>query len=98
MNCSECQEQLTAYVEGLLEPQSAREVARHVEGCAACAAEAAEHRTLRERLVADGRAFAEVSFETAVMARIGERRSLNLRRIAMRKRYGKAGLGLAANT
>jgi hypothetical protein len=46
MTCPERATDLGAYVLGALEPADARRVEGHVRGCAACAAELAEFRTL----------------------------------------------------
>ncbi|MHC4067570.1 MAG: anti-sigma factor family protein, partial [Planctomycetota bacterium] len=96
MNCLQCREHLTAHVEGLLDPQHEQEVAQHLEICPACRAEAAEHRQLQERLVTNGKVLTAKSFEAAVMNRVVREQAVKQRRIAMTKRYGKLGLGLAA--
>jgi anti-sigma factor RsiW len=96
MNCSDCQEQLTAFTEGLLEPQAADQVAQHLQACPACRTEASAQRQLRDRLLAGAGAFAGRSFEAAVLDRIDQQRASRDRRITMLKRYGRAGVGLAA--
>lgn len=53
MSCDKTKERLAAYLEGLLEPAEAEEVARHVSECAACRAEEARHRAVWELLAAD---------------------------------------------
>ena len=96
MNCNECQENLVAYVEGLLDQQQGRDVRAHVQGCPTCRAEAAEIAGLRDRLTANGTSFTPGSVETVVMDRIARERASQLRKRAMRTKYGKTGWGLAA--
>lgn len=96
MNCPECRDQLVAYLEELLDPQRNSAVAEHLASCPACREEAAEQRRLRERLMAGRESFAGASFESAIMERISGQRAARMRRIAMRKRYGRWGVGLAA--
>ena len=95
MNCSECQDHLIAYAEGLLDARQQREVVSHLQACPACKADAAENAHLHGRLSACGKRLAQGSVETEVMGRIVREQDSKLRRIAMRKRYGKRGLGLA---
>ena len=96
MNCSQCQEYLTAYLEGLLDIPLNREVAQHLETCEACTAIADEQRRLGECLIESARSLADPALGNAVMNRITARQTTYQRRIAMRKRYERIGLGLAA--
>lgn len=96
MNCSTCENQLTAYVEGLLDPERDREVAAHLTACAACQAHVAEFRRVQERLRAYAQSVPDVPLAVKVMDRIAADRALTPRRIAMRQQYGKMGLGIAA--
>jgi len=96
MNCAECREELVAYVEGLSSAQSRQNVTRHLEECAACRDELAELTGLRDRLVEDGQAVGHRSLETPVMDRIVREGTFKLRTFQMRKRYGRAGVGLVA--
>ncbi len=96
MNCAQCQENLVAHIEGLLEVQQERELAAHLQECPTCQAESAGWSGLRDRLIASGTNLGQGSVEAPVMARIAQERTINSRRIAMRKRYGKTGVGLAA--
>jgi hypothetical protein len=96
MNCSECRDQLVAYLEELLDPQSKGAVAEHLASCPDCREEAAEQQRLRERLVSGSESLAGASFESAIMVRISGQRVSRMRRIAMRRRYGRVGVGLAA--
>jgi outer membrane lipoprotein-sorting protein len=96
MNCNECRENLVAHIEGLLEAQQEREVAAHLRSCPACRAEAEEHARLRNSLIAGGEAFSQKSVAQSVMDRILREQTLQIRKFTMRKRYGRAGLGLTA--
>lgn len=96
MNCTECRENLTAHLEGLLDPAQDRDVTGHLDSCSACRTEVALQTRLRERLVKNGKAFAQAAMEAVVMDRIRSRRASELRRTAMHRRIGKMGLGLAA--
>lgn len=96
MNCPECQEQLVGYAESVVDPQVGRQVARHLQSCAICRAEVARQEKLRNRLVRDAEAMPQTPLELPVMNRIVREQTFKLRRSAMRKRYGKVGLGLAA--
>jgi hypothetical protein len=96
VNCSTCEDQLTAYVEGLLDAERDREVAAHLTTCAACQAHLAEVRRIQERLTAYAQSMPETSLAATVMDRIAMDRARTPRRFAMRNEYGKLGLGLAA--
>ena len=96
MNCSQCQEDLVAYVEGVLDDETAGTVASHLGQCPACGSEADRIARLRDRLTADGESLMKRSLETVVMDRILREETKAFRRILMWKRYGKAGLGLVA--
>ncbi|UCC31321.1 MAG: zf-HC2 domain-containing protein [Phycisphaerales bacterium] len=96
MSCGQCQELLTAYVEGLLDPQQEHDVGKHLETCPPCQADVTEQREIRQRLVSDAQALTGRSLELPVMTRIAAEEGVIQRRIAMRKQYGKVGLGLAA--
>mgnify|MGYP001041970489 CR=1 FL=1 len=96
MNCAECRDELVAYVEELSSPESRQNVARHLEECAACRDALTELAELRDRLVEDGQAVGHRSLETSVMDRIVREGTFKLRTFQMRKRYGRAGVGLVA--
>lgn len=96
MNCTECQENLVAYLEDVLPEEEKQQVAAHLQSCPTCSDEASEHTRLRDRLLADGKALGSVPLDTCVMDRILREQTLKLRRMTMRKRYARAGLGLAA--
>ncbi len=70
MNCIECQENLAAHLEGLLEPEQAQALQTHLETCPACQAEQQAFAGLQRRLVARGRAAADVALVEPVMNQI----------------------------
>lgn len=95
MNCPECQQHLIAHMEGLLDGRREGDLVTHLQACPTCQSEATEHAGLRERLDASGKTFARRTVLTSVMDRIVQQPPMQLRKITMQKRYGKAGLGLA---
>jgi outer membrane lipoprotein-sorting protein len=96
MNCTECQENLVAYLEGALPAPEAQTIEAHLQACPACSTELTEYARLRDRLMADANALGRVPLDTRVMNRVFREQTLKLRRRAMRKRYGWIGLGMAA--
>ncbi|HEY5914185.1 MAG TPA: hypothetical protein VJA21_26660 [Verrucomicrobiae bacterium] len=96
MNCTECQENLVACVEGLLLAEEARQCRAHLESCAACRAEYAAIEGLQQELVARGQRAAEVSLVVPVMQQIRqERRPLDWR-AGMGALFTRWGFGLSA--
>lgn len=67
MNCVECRDQLVACLEGQLDDESARLCRAHLETCPACLNEHDALARLQSRLVANGKAAAEVSLVFDVM-------------------------------
>jgi len=98
MKCSECQEQLIGYLEGLLERGRQGEVDQHLRECSVCRAEADAHAHLRDRLIGHGKALAQVQLAPQVMARIAREQASWRRRLAMVMRSPKTRIGLAAVT
>jgi outer membrane lipoprotein-sorting protein len=99
MNCQECQDELTAYLEGLLDEPRQSQIDLHVAECVACQAELQAVRELTVRLARHGLAAPAISLETAVMDRILHDQALQLRRLKMRKRLrvlGFSGVTAAA--
>jgi hypothetical protein len=74
MNCDDCQENLVANLEGVLDPQTAADCRRHVEGCPACKSVEEATFKLRQELLGRGRAAAQVSMVGSVMSRIRDER------------------------
>lgn len=98
MNCPQFEEQLVAYLEGLLDRAAADRIESHLADCPACRAELDELRHVSDRLVCDGQAASGVSLEIQVMCRIIREQALELRKMKMRKRYRliRAGAAVAA--
>jgi outer membrane lipoprotein-sorting protein len=102
MNCAECRENLLALLEGLLEAEPSSQCRAHVESCADCRAEHAALSRLQERLVAGGRAAAEVSMVEPVMRRVRqaqtkpERPTILSRLFQYRWGFGLGAAGAAA--
>ncbi len=94
MDCQQCQEQLAAYVEGLLGRKEQHEVASHLQDCLRCRADAEEFRQLHIRLVKRGRELCQKPLNSLVMARIMRRK----RRSVMLRRTGFAVAGAVAIT
>ena len=59
MNCSECQENLIAYIECLLDPEATAACRSHLETCALCREEEHAVTGLHERLQDRGQAGSE---------------------------------------
>jgi mycothiol system anti-sigma-R factor len=53
VRCREVEERIATYLDGELEASEASEVARHLEGCAACSALRERHQALRAAVLAD---------------------------------------------
>ncbi len=70
MNCTECQENLVACVEGVLLPEQAHQCRAHLESCPECGAEYAAVEALQHQLVAHGQRAAEISVVVPVMQEI----------------------------
>lgn len=73
MNCTECQENLVACIEGLLVPEEMSERQAHIGSCPECRAEYTAVAGLQRQLVAHGRKAAEVSLVVPVMQEIGRK-------------------------
>ncbi len=96
MNCTQCQENLVAYLEDVLPEAEKQQVATHLQSCSTCSHEASEHARLRERLLADANALRSAPLDIPVMDRILREQTLRLRRRTTRRKYGLIGLGIAA--
>ena len=97
MSCAECQDNLMALLEGLLEAEQALDCQAHLEGCAACRAEHEAIAGLQERLVARGRVSAGVSLEEPVMRAVHHIQMKSERNTMMTLLYKKRwGLGTSA--
>jgi len=102
MNCAECRDNVVPCLEGLLEPEQARQCQAHLETCAACQAEYNAVARLQQRLVAGGRAAADVSVVEPVMRRVlqgqkkPERTSIMSKLMQFRWGFGLGAAGAAA--
>ncbi|MHC4796378.1 MAG: tetratricopeptide repeat protein [Planctomycetota bacterium] len=100
MNCTQCKEQLVAYVEGILDSQYEQQILLHLQQCSNCRAEAEAHKQLHEslqdRMAIKIKAFSQKPISTKVMNGIFRDLTNQSRRSLMHKRYTKIGLGLAA--
>ncbi len=56
MNCSECIDDLIAYLEGLLGPEEEAQVQAHLQTCGACRIQCDAFALLRQRLINTGQA------------------------------------------
>jgi outer membrane lipoprotein-sorting protein len=95
-SCSDYHDLLVAYIEGLLDDASCRDIELHVARCSSCRAKLDEYIKLNARIKQKAAPFSRKDFDVSVMNKILEAQTVKLRRQAMWKRYGKAGLGLAA--
>ncbi|MBN1818450.1 MAG: zf-HC2 domain-containing protein [Sedimentisphaerales bacterium] len=79
MNCVEIQEQLVAYVEGLLEEDLHKHVQAHLDQCPTCREELKAIQGLYSRLVADSQSYVNDEMETRVIDRIFREQQFQLR-------------------
>lgn len=70
MNCIECQENVVAHLEGVLDPGQAAEFQNHLAGCPACRGEHTQMAELHQRLVTHGETASHAALGPAVMGRI----------------------------
>ena len=97
MNCHECNDQLVAMVEGLLDEQAASAVRDHIAGCADCCAEAKAVRQLHDRLACAGKMRVGTGLDQAVMDQILIQQVELARRLKMKRRLQLfAGSAIAA--
>ena len=78
MNCAECKEILVEYVEDLLQDVQKQVVKGHLNDCWQCQTELKELTSLRNRLVANGKALARSNLEDKVLNRIVREQNLKL--------------------
>ena len=99
MNCDECINELTAYIEGVLDDPAALEA--HLAGCPTCRAELEQLRQLRTRLERLRPAGGDQDairrrIDDEVMDRIILRQAREIGRLKMRRTIRWAGMGVAA--
>lgn len=97
MNCAECQDNLVARLEGLLDPELSRQCQAHLGSCAGCRAEYAAVTRLQQRLAARGRLVAEVAMVEPVMRQVRKVQGEHTERNSfMTKLFTRWGFGLGA--
>lgn len=96
MNCHECQDNLVAYLEGVLEEKAKIECREHLESCTACLQEHDAIADLQQRLAAHGRVAAGVSLAGGVMGRIRDTQNERDHPMETIKKLLRWGLGLSA--
>ena len=79
MNCTECKELMTAYVEGLLAGSEKQLMESHLADCPPCRAELTELTALRDRLTANAKSFGQSDLEDKVLNRIIREQNLKLK-------------------
>ena len=96
MNCSQCREQLAAYLEGLLDRDETSQFESHLAECPQCSRELDEIEQLVGQLAdrASG-AFAD-SLEPQVMYRILREQAVQIGRLQMRRRFRLFAMGGSA--
>ena len=87
MNCSRCREQLTAYLEALLDPDEASRIESHVADCPGCRGELDQLQDLADKLAAGARTASLDSLDANVMYRILREQALQIRKLQMRRRF-----------
>ncbi len=104
MNCTECQENLVACVEGLLLPDQTGQCRAHLESCPECRAHYADIAGLQRQLIAHGQRAAEVSVVVPVMQEIRRKQrrpspwtwEALLTKLLTRRGFGLSAIGAAA--
>jgi hypothetical protein len=96
MNCTEFQDNLVAYLEGLLEEKDRLEYEAHLNRCTSCRTDCEGAARLRKQLAARGNRTADVSAVEPVMLRILQREAKSERTNIMSFLHTKWGIGLSA--
>ena len=96
MNCRQCQDQLVAYIEELLDDSERRDMQVHLKDCQMCRRELDGVRQLCGRLVRSLEDAPAVSMDRQVMNGINQRKADQLRRSQMIRRYRFIGTAAAA--
>ena len=98
MNCTECQENLVAYLEGLLDEKELLEYKAHLNHCTACSAECKEAELLQKQLIIRRDRTADVSAVQPVMRRVLRSKAESERTTFMSLFKTRWGIGLSAAT
>jgi hypothetical protein len=96
MNCAECRDNLAALSEGLLDHEEKLQCQVHLDACADCRAEYKTITSLQQRLVARGRAAAEVRIVESVMRRVRENKQPERETIMSKLLKHRWGFGVGA--
>ena len=96
MNCLECQENLVAYLEGVLEEPASVGCREHLDACPACRQERDALTRLQKRLTTRGQVAAEVRLVGRVMGRIRDTQSESHTTMKTIKTLLRWGLSLSA--
>ncbi|HRY49454.1 MAG TPA: hypothetical protein P5186_15495 [Candidatus Paceibacterota bacterium] len=96
MNCLECQENLVAYLECVLDKSEALACREHLDACSSCRRECDALTRLQQRLATRGQVAARVSVVGRVMGRIRDTQSERSSSIHMIKTLLRWGLGAGA--
>jgi len=96
MNCRQCQDQLVAYIEELLDDSARRDIQVHLKECEVCRSELDGTGRLHDRLARGARDVPVVSMDREVMNGINQRKADQLRRSQMIRRYRLVGIATAA--
>jgi len=96
MTCTECQDLMVGYLEGVLSACEAQDVETHLHACPTCRVQATEYAQIRDRLTASAERFAQVPLDTRVMNQVCRERTVSARRIPMLRRYGLVRLAIPA--
>jgi len=98
MNCVECQENLVADLDGILDPGNAAEFENHLIGCPACQTEQLKMTELHQRLVTHGETASRVALGPAVMGRIRRQQAEAPSAVTPLSRWLRWALGCGAAT
>jgi hypothetical protein len=96
MNCAECRDNLVACAEGLLDREALIQCEAHLSLCVECRAEHQAIVGLQQRLIARGRAAAEVTIVEPVMQRVLEQKEPERETIMSKLLKHRWGFGLGA--
>ena len=85
MNCVDCQDNFAAFLEGMLDPQTAADCRQHLENCPACQSVKEATFKLRQQLLKRGQMASQVSLVGPVMRRVLQKQKTTERETIMSK-------------